>query len=248
MKSSVRTVTLGIATLFCIGVPAWAGDETKYEMRGKYFDTCACAVSCSCGANVSVPTEGHCDGVVLIHIDQGTVGTVKLDGLNFAIVLKTPQGEKVGDAFDIKGETDLLTLYFDDRATLDQKQAMPKLLAGLMGTREMKGFRPPQWAPMHLDVRGDVARFDIANGSKLSFEIENIDLNKVLPNIPRSDPGNRIGLTNVAPFPWINQVTQGHSVSFRYDDLGVKWEYKNRNAFFGEAHAQGTVPAQPPAR
>ena len=101
---------------------------------------------------------------------------------------------------------------------------------------------------MHLDVRGDVARFDIANGSKLSFEIENIDLNKVLPNIPRSDPGNRIGLTNVAPFPWISQVTQGHSVSFRYDDLGVKWEYKNRNAFFGEAHAHGTVPAQPPAK
>jgi hypothetical protein len=224
-----------------------AADEKKYEMRGKYYDTCACAVSCSCGANVTLPTEGHCDGVVLIHIDQGRVGDVKLDGLNFAVVLKTPRGEKVGDAFDIKGETDLLTLYLDDRATPEQRAAMPLLLSGLLGNRPMKGFRPPQWASMHLDVRGDVARFDIAGGSKLSFQIENIDLDKVLPNIPRSDPGNRIGLTNVAPFPWINKVTQGHSMSFRYDDLGVKWEYKDRNAFFGETSAQGTVPA-PEAR
>jgi hypothetical protein len=186
--------------------------------------------------------------VILIHVEQGNVGEVKLDGLNFAIVLKTPQGEKVGDAFDIKGETDLLTLYLDDRASPEQKQAMPQLLAGLLGTKEMKGFRPPQWAPMHLDVKGDVARFDIANGSKLSFEIENIDLDKVLPNVPRSDGGNRIGLTNVAPFPWIKRVTQGHSMSFHYDDLGVTWDYKNRNAFFGEAEAHGVVPAQPPSK
>ena len=119
---------------------------------------------------------------------------------------------------------------------------MPLLLAGLLGTKPMKGFRPPQWASMHLDVSGDVARFDIAGGSKLSFQIENIDLDKALPHVPRSEPGNRIGLTNVAPFPWIHKVTQGHSLSFHYDDLGVKWEYKDRNAFFGDAAASGTVP------
>ena len=243
-----RILSLWIVVVAGVGAVARAGDDGKFEMRGKYFDTCACAVSCSCGANVSVPTEGHCDGVVLIHIQEGRVGAVKLDGLNFAVVLKTPQGERVGESFIIKGETDLLTLYLDDRATPEQKQAMPELLAALLGTRQMKGFRPPQWAPMHLDVRGDVARFDIANGSKLSFEIENIDLDKVLPNVPRSDAGNRIALTNVAPFPWIKKVTQGHSLSFHYDDLGVKWNYKNRNAFFGEAEARGTLPAPPPPK
>jgi hypothetical protein len=248
VESLVRTVGIGIAVTLAAGAAAFAGDETTYDMHGKYFDTCACAVSCSCGANATVPTEGHCDGVVLIHIDRGRVGDVKLDGLNFAVVLRTPRGEKTGDAFFLKNEMDLLTLYLDDRATPEQKQAMPLLLAGLLGNKPMKGFRPPQWAPMHLDVQGDVARFDIAGGSKLSFEIENIDLDKVLPNVPRSDPGNRISLTNVAPFPWIQKVTQGHSMSFRYDDLGVKWEYKGRNAFFGEASAQGTVPAPAAAK
>ncbi|HEY6931700.1 MAG TPA: DUF1326 domain-containing protein [Thermoanaerobaculia bacterium] len=242
MKCTARALVLALMTSLALGVVARAADETSYQMKGKYYDTCACAVSCSCGANVSLPTEGHCDGIVLIHIDQGKVGSVKLDGLNFAVVLKTPQGQKTGDAFDLKGELDLLTLYLDDRATPEQRRAMPQLLAGLLGTREMKGFRPPQYVPMHLDVSGDVARFDIAGGSKLSFQIENVDLDKVLPGVPRSDPGNRIGLTNVAPFPWIHEVTQGHSVSFHYDDLGAKWDYKDRNAFFGEASAQGTVP------
>lgn len=232
---------LAVAALFVAGPLA----ATTYELEGKYYDTCACAVSCSCGANVSVPTEGHCDGIVLIHIDRGGVGDVRLDGLNFAIVLRSPKGGKVGDAFFIKKEMDLLTLYLDDRATEPQRHAMTQLLAGLLGTSPMKGFRPPQWTPMHLDVRGDVARFEIAGGSKLSFEIENIDLDKVLPDVPRSDPGNRIALTNVAPFPWIKHVTQGHSVSFHYDDLGAKWDYHGRNAFFGDALAKGTVPEIP---
>jgi hypothetical protein len=245
MRPLTRTLSLALVGALFLAAAGHGADETKYEMTGKYYDTCACDVSCSCGANVSLPTEGHCDGIVLIHIDHGKVGAVSLDNLNFAVVLKTPQGEKVGDAFDIKGELDLLTLYLDDRASPEQKAAMPKLLAGLLGTREMKGFRPPQWVPMHLDVAGDVARFDIAGGSKLSFQIENINLDKVLPGVPRSDPGNRIGLTNVAPFPWINKVTQGHSLSFHYDDLGVKWEYKGKNAFFGEANAQGIVPPPP---
>ncbi len=166
-----------------------------------------------------------------------------MDGLNLAIVLRTPKGEKVGDAFDIKGETDLLTLYLDDKASPEQREVMPQLLAGMLGTRQMKGFRPPQWAPLKLDVRGDVARFQIAGGQKLAFEIENIDLDKTLPGIPRSDSGNRITLTNVAPFPWIHGVTQGHSHSFHYDDLGVSWDYENRNAFFGTFTVTGPIPA-----
>jgi hypothetical protein len=36
-------------------------------------------------------------------------------------------------------------------------------------------------------------------------------------------------------------VTQGYSKSFRYADLGVKWDYENRNAFFGTFAAKGVV-------
>ncbi len=244
-KSMAWAISLVAVWIFALMI-SLAGEPdshgASFSVRGKYYDTCSCAVSCSCGANVSLPTEGRCNGVVLIHIERGKVGTVQLDGLNFAIVLRTPEGEKVGDAFILKGETDLLTLYLDDAASPEQREAMPQLLAGLLGTKQMKGYRPPQWVPMKLQVEGDLAKFEIAEGSKLSFEIENIDLDKALPGVTRSDPRNRIHLTNVAPFPWINNVTQGHSLHFRYDDFGIRWEYKNRNAFFGEVAASGTVP------
>ncbi len=32
------------------------------------------------------------------------------------------------------------------------------------------------------------------------------------------------------------------------DDAGVKRDYKNRNAFFGRASAEGTVPDAPPSK
>jgi len=165
-----------------------------------------------------------------------------MDGLNIAFVERTPKGMKVGDAFQIKGVMDLLTVYLDDKASPQQREAIPKLLAGLMGTKQIKGFRPPQWAPMSLLVEGDVARFKIGDGKKLSFVIENVDLDKVKPNVPESEPSKRISLTNVAPFPFIHNVTQGYSKTFHYADLGAEWDYEQRNAFFGTFAAKGVVP------
>ncbi len=221
-----------------------SGEGTNdYEVRGRYYDTCACPVSCSCGANVTVPVEGHCAGVILLHIEQGRVGKVGFQGLNIAIVERTPKGMKTGDAFLIKGDMDLLTVYLDDQASPRQKEAMPILLAGLLGTKQIKGFRPPQWVPMNLRVKGDIARFTIAGGTKLSFEIENVDLDKVEPGVPRSEPSKRITLTNVAPFAFIHNVTQGYSKSFHYADLGAAWDFKERNAFFGTFVARGVAPA-----
>jgi hypothetical protein len=181
--------------------------------------------------------------VILLHIERGRVGKVSMDGLNIAVVERTPKGVKVVDAFLIKGDMDLLTVYLDDRATPRQKEAMPILLAGLLGTKQIKGFRPPQWALMSLHKEGDVARFKIGDGAKLSFEIENVDLDKVKPGVPKSEPSKRITLTNVAPFPFIHNVTQGYSKSFHYHDLGASWDYEERNAFFGSFTARGVVPA-----
>ncbi len=220
-----------------------AAKQTSYDVQGKYYDTCACPVSCSCGANVTLPVEGHCAGVILLHIERGRVGKVTLEGLNIAIVERTPKGMKTGDAFLIKRDMDLLTVYLDDQASPRQKEAMPILLAGLLGTKQIKGFRPPQWALMSLHVEGDVAKFKIGDGAKLSFEIENVDLDKVEPGVPRGDPSKRITLTNVAPFAFIHNVTQGYSKSFHYADLGAAWDFKERNAFFGTFTARGVVSA-----
>lgn len=210
-----------------------AAATTNAEITGRYFETCACQVSCPCAANATLPTEGHCDAISLIHIDKGSYGKVKLDGLNLAIVFRSPHGKKVKDAF-AKGEMDLFTLYMDDKADATQKEVMPKVITTLFGTQEMKGAQPPQWAAMSLVTEGDSARFQIDGGKKLSFVIENIDVGeKTKAAYKEGDLGNRIVLTNSAPFRWVHDITQGISKTFKYADFGRSWEYKERNAFFG---------------
>jgi len=226
------------------GLAARAGSApapaaTGYEIKGNYYETCACTVSCPCASNATLPTEGHCDAISLIHINQGTVGALKMDGLNFAIVFRSPKGQKVKDAFG-KGEMDFFTIYLDDRASEPQKEAMPKLIGYLFGSDPIKGSRPPQWVPMSLSVDGDIAKFQIAGGSKLSFETEDIDVgDKTKDGYKKGDASNHIALTNTAPFPWVHDITQGISRHFKYADLGTSWEYKERNAFFGTVAASG---------
>lgn len=218
-----------------------AGKPVTYSLQGKYYETCACMVSCPCPSNATLPTGGeHCDAISLFHVDKGMVNQTKIDGINFAIVLRSPKGAKVLDSFE-KGEMDLFTLYFDDKANDAQKQALGMVMPALFGTKEIKGSKPPQWAPMSLTVDGDTAKFNIDGGKKLAFEIQNIKLpGKTKEGAPMKPGSDRIELTNTAPFPWVGHITQGIGSKFHYDDLGSKWDYEGRNAFFGTFDAKGT--------
>ena len=217
-----------------------------YSVTGKYYETCACTVSCPCASNATLPTEGHCDAISLFHIEKGMVGTTAMDGLDIAMVLKTPHGKKVQDTMEA-GEVDLLTLYLDEAASPAQRKAMDTLIPALFGTDPIKGSKPPQYAAMKLEVAGDVAKYAIAGGSKLSFEIENIRVGGGKLEGKKGELGDRIELSNSAPFPFVSAITQGISKTFHYDDLGTKWDYKGRNAFFGTVEAKGSYEAKAPA-
>ena len=241
-----RLAWMFVALVCAAGVSAAAADAPTYALQGQYYESCACKVSCPCAANRTLPTEGHCDAVSLFHIEKGNVGATKLDGLNMALVLRSPQGKKTLDALT-EGEMDLFTLYFDEKASPEQRDALGSAIPALFGTGEVKGSRPPQWVPMSLDVQGDVAKFAIAGGEKLAFEIENVSVGaKTKTGNPRSSTSNRIVLTNSAPVPWVHTLTQGFSKKFHYADLGTSWDYADRNAFFGIVDAKGSLPAATP--
>jgi hypothetical protein len=171
---------------------------------------------------------------------------VALDGLNIALVIKSPQGEKVNDALK-KGKMDLLSVYLDEKANEKQREALPRLLGALFGTSPVEGAKPPAFAPISLAVKGDVATIQIAEGKKLSAEIENVDVGDETKLAAKKGAASskRIALTNTAPFPWVGGITQGYSHRFTYDDYDTKWDYKDRNAFFGTFHSKGTLPKEP---
>lgn len=236
----------GAASLSALAAENPRASAPAYSLQGSYYESCACKVSCPCASNMTLPTEGHCDAVSLFHVAKGKVGTTSLDGLNMAVVMRSPEGQKVQDAM-ARGEMDLFTLYLDDKATPPQREALGEVMPALFGAGEIKGSRPPQWAPMALDVQGDVARFTISGGEKLAFEIENVSVGEATKLDAKASPqSHRIELSNTAPFPWVHSITQGFSKRFHYADLGASWDYAERNAFFGVIAASGTLPAAKP--
>jgi hypothetical protein len=92
--------------------------NTNWEVSGDYFETCSCDFLCPCTtANLAVrPTQGYCAFAMVFHIDQGRYGSTALNGLNFAVVGRTP--EEMG-----KGNWSV-GLVADERATPEQQQAL----------------------------------------------------------------------------------------------------------------------------
>jgi hypothetical protein len=234
----MRTV---LTMLLLSGVALAKGEAaagTKVDVKGHYYETCGCKVSCPCATNMFLPTEGHCDGVFMFHFDKAMVGKTKMDGLNLAMVAKSPNNQIVMDAFK-KGEMDHFAVYVDDKATDEQKKAYPLLIEAMFGKMEIKGAKAPAFVPITLTSDGETAKFTA--GDKLTAEIVNIKVgetkkgDKVTPQ--------HIKLEGAVPFPWMGVVTQGKSVSFHYADGTTKWDYKDRNAFFGEFAHKATVAA-----
>jgi hypothetical protein len=222
------------------GVAAAAGGAgTTVDVKGHYYETCGCNVTCPCATMKYLPSEGHCDAVMMFNFDKASVGKTKLDGLKLAIVIKSPKNQKVFEAFS-KGDMDHFAVYIDDKMTEDQRKVIPQLIEGLFGKMEIKNAKAPAFVPITLTVDGDKANIDIGAG-KLTAEIENIVIgetkvgNKTVPKY--------LKLEGEAPFPWLKMETQGRSASFHYADGPVKWDYKDRNAFFGEFTHKTTLPA-----
>jgi hypothetical protein len=243
----IMTRTLGVVLLLS-GSLAYAKGGTAVDVKGHYYETCDCAVSCPCATTKFTPTEGHCDAVSFFHLDKASVGKTKLDGLNLAVVLKSPKGQKVLDAMS-KGDMDHFAIYFDEKATEEQRKTFPDLMAALFGKMEIKNAKAPAFVAMAVDSDGENAKLTI--GDKLTADIENIQVGETkfgTKTVPK-----HIKLEGVTPFPWMGGLTQGRSRSFHYVDGATKWDYKDRNAFFGEfAHkatvaAAETAPAPAPA-
>jgi hypothetical protein len=103
-----------------MSIPAW-------QISGDYFETCNCDYLCPCiSSNLAAqPTKGHCDAAMVFHIDHGQYGAVKLDGLNFAVLIHAP---------DVMGQGNwAVGLITDDQATADQQQALMAIASGQAG-------------------------------------------------------------------------------------------------------------------
>ena len=90
----------------------------SWSMKGSIFGSCNCDWGCPCNFDVA-PSYGHCDGVYVFSVKEGSYGEEPLDGLNFAWGAHSPGPVHEGNVTAV--------LLVDDRATSAQRDALESL-------------------------------------------------------------------------------------------------------------------------
>lgn len=96
----------------------------RWTLSGQVLVTCNCDWGCPCNFNAA-PTTGKCEGGWTWHVEKGSFGGAKLDGLNFSVYANWP-----GAIHEGNGEALLL---IDERASSAQRTAIETLLGGKVG-------------------------------------------------------------------------------------------------------------------
>ena len=95
--------------------------HVDWYIEGKAFGNCNCNYGCPCQFE-DIPSQGHCQGFEVLHIDKGHFGDVDLAGLRAAILYAWP-----GPIFEGNGE---MQAIIDARANDAQRAALKTVLHG----------------------------------------------------------------------------------------------------------------------
>ena len=147
--------------------------EQDWSLRGEYMESCNCDYLCPCiYTNPQGPaTNDDCTAVMVFRIDDGRAGAMRLDGLGFALVIRS--GKIMADGNWIFG------VVVDEAADPLQRQALAAIAGGEAGgppgmirQNLVADFRGVEFRPIEVRVEGHTRR--VAIPEFLSFEIEGV--------------------------------------------------------------------------
>jgi len=128
----------------------------RWLIRGSEYGNCNCAWGCPCQFNAP-STHGHCEAAVGGIIQEGYFNEVRLDGLQWVMLVQWP-----GEIADGNGTQQVI---IDERADSDQREALRKILHGestspgathfFVYNSTMSRVLETLYAPVHVEI--DVA-------------------------------------------------------------------------------------------
>lgn len=194
--------------------------EQTWRISGEYFEACNCDSTCPC-IFLQDPDEGDCRLAMAWHLEEGHWGSTRLDGLNVASIVHTPGNMLTGPKWRV-------ALYFDERATPEQLEALRQIFSGEAGgfwaniaalVGEQLGSRS---SPIHLEMNGRQRRVQIPGVLEL-----------VVEGTRGGDEGRESLVTNPALYaaPGFDPVI-ARSVQYTYQDHDIEWDNSGRNAFY----------------
>jgi hypothetical protein len=195
-----------------------------FSVKGKYFETCNCDVSCPC-IWLGPATNDACDVLFAWHVSEGQRDGVDLSGMNAVMAVHT-----------LKQMTDgnwKVALYLDDRATPEQSEALGAVFSG------SAGGHLAALGPLIAEVAGVVP-------AKISFERDGDSLKATVGDILSMESKEMVGMDGshapVISNPLLGAVaqpvTQAKAGAIRYHD---HWdaEFSGTNSFVTDFAYEG---------
>jgi len=178
-----------------------------FEIEGVGLWQCQCtAFACPCQTN-GAPTHGTCYAADVAHIKSGHYGKVTLDGLTLAMV---------GDLVDAKSDRLFATLYLDDQASPEQRDALSKMVQYM---NDQYVAVPGEPAMPFRNIRAAALEFsESADKTTYALTIPSILEEKAI--LHRNSDGSPVS-TITAMDDWSNVVHNAENVTFRYHDPDV---------------------------
>jgi hypothetical protein len=139
--------------------------QQTWTMRGEYMESCNCDYLCPCiYTNPQGPvTYDHCTAALAFRIGAGNYGDTKLDGLSFALVIRS--GRVMADGNWV------FAGVVDESADDAQRQALGAIVSGDAGG-------PPSFIRQHL-----VSDFRGVEFKPIEFALDGLRRSTVIPDI-----------------------------------------------------------------
>jgi hypothetical protein len=141
---------------------------TKWSIEADFLQACNCEYGCPCEFEAP-PSHGKCEGVGIWHINKGTYGDVKLDGLTFGFAAHWP------GALHLGGGTGAWVI--DEAANPAQRDALVKIATGEAGGMPFEIIKmtfakvlPPAFAQAKFTAHGPNSSASLGSAINIALE------------------------------------------------------------------------------
>lgn len=198
--------------------------DPKWQISGQYMESCNCDYLCPCiyTSPQEAATFDNCTAALVFRIDSGRSGDVTLDGLSFALLVRS--GRVMADGNWVLG------CVVDERADAAQRAALSAIVSGEAGGTPgmirnalVSDFRGVEFKPIDFRMAGTERSVTIPD--VLSFEVAGV--------IPRHGGDDPICIDNVS-HPAGRRLALARAKSYRVEGFGLDLEMigKGNNGHF----------------
>ena len=186
--------------------------NVQWTISGEYFEACSCDSVCPCPTSglAARPTKGSCDAGLVFHVQRGQYGSIRLDGLSFAVLLHTPGAMIQGNW--------TVGLVLDERASKEQREALTTIASG-QGGGPMAALGPligkfagAEAKPIKIESSG--MRRSVSISGMLDLAVE---------GIPGANQGEPIYLDNVG-HPAASRLALAKASRSHMHAFGIDWD------------------------